>query len=165
VTERFVPYRLRAAACCRTASHGSASAVSTRPRIGTLCLVLLDENFDATAINEAPRAKVLEALSEPGSRARNGRGALAVTKFKAMGKLTTSSAILTSKKMKTATTFPRWPLVFRRDVCATPYHTLPCHTEPRLTAPSLSVPYRTTPWPAMPRPAEPHRGSPCLTRP
>ena len=52
-------------------------------------MVLLDENFDATAIYEAQRAKVLEALSESGSRARNERGALAVTKFKAMGKLTT----------------------------------------------------------------------------
>ena len=50
-------------------------------------LVLLDENFDATAIYEAPRAEVLEALAEPGSRARNERGALAVSKFKAIGKL------------------------------------------------------------------------------
>lgn len=50
-------------------------------------LVLLDENFDATAIYEAPRAKVLEALFSPGSLARNKRGALAVSKFKAIGKL------------------------------------------------------------------------------
>jgi hypothetical protein len=50
-------------------------------------LVLLDENFDATAIYEAPRAEVLKALDEPGSRARNERGALAVSKFKTISKL------------------------------------------------------------------------------
>lgn len=50
-------------------------------------LVLRDENFEATAIYEAPRAAVLSALSEPGSKARNERGALAVSKFKSIAKL------------------------------------------------------------------------------
>ena len=50
-------------------------------------MVLLDENFEATAIYEALRANVLKALSEPGSRARNERGALTISKFKAIGKL------------------------------------------------------------------------------
>jgi hypothetical protein len=50
-------------------------------------LVLLDEDFEATAIYEAPRALVLAALSAPGSLARNERGALSVSKFKAIGKL------------------------------------------------------------------------------
>jgi len=50
-------------------------------------MVLLDEYLDATAIYEAPRAKVLTALRKPGSRAQNERGALSVSKFKAMGKL------------------------------------------------------------------------------
>jgi hypothetical protein len=50
-------------------------------------LVLLDENFEATEIHEAQRAAVLAALSAPGSKARNERGALAVAKFKAIGKL------------------------------------------------------------------------------
>ena len=50
-------------------------------------LVLLDENFEATAIYEALRAPILAALSAPGGRARNERGALAVSKFKAIGKL------------------------------------------------------------------------------
>jgi len=49
-------------------------------------MVLLDENFDATAIYEAERPAVLTALSAPGSHARNERGALAVSKFKAIGK-------------------------------------------------------------------------------
>lgn len=50
-------------------------------------MVLLDENFDAIEIHEAERAAVLEALSAPGSKARNERGALAVSKFKAIARL------------------------------------------------------------------------------
>lgn len=48
-------------------------------------MVLLDENFDATAIYEAHRAAVLTALTTPGSKARNERGALGVAKFKSIG--------------------------------------------------------------------------------
>jgi hypothetical protein len=50
-------------------------------------LVLLDENFEATEIHEADRKAVIAALTAPGSKARNERGALGVTKFKAIGKL------------------------------------------------------------------------------
>jgi hypothetical protein len=50
-------------------------------------LVLLDQNFEATAIYEADRPAVLAALEAPGSKARNERGALAVSKFKAIGRL------------------------------------------------------------------------------
>jgi hypothetical protein len=49
--------------------------------------VLLDENFDATAIYEAEPKAVVEAITMPGSRARNERGALGVNKFKSIGKL------------------------------------------------------------------------------
>jgi hypothetical protein len=48
-------------------------------------LVLLNENFDATAIYEAPRDAVVEAITAPGSKARNERGALSVSKFKSIG--------------------------------------------------------------------------------
>jgi hypothetical protein len=50
-------------------------------------MVLLDENFEAKEIYEAERADVLKALAEPGSKARNERGALAVSKFKRIAKL------------------------------------------------------------------------------
>jgi hypothetical protein len=49
-------------------------------------LVLLDENFDATAIYEAERSAVIETLTAPGSRVRNERGAMAISKFKAIGR-------------------------------------------------------------------------------
>lgn len=50
-------------------------------------LVLLNENFDATAIYEANRAAIVAALTAPGSRARNERGALGVAKFRSIGRL------------------------------------------------------------------------------
>jgi hypothetical protein len=65
-------------------------------RIGTIrgdhdfdavLLVILDYNFDAVAVYEADRAKIIDALSAPGSKARNERGQLAVSKFKAIGRL------------------------------------------------------------------------------
>lgn len=49
-------------------------------------LVLMDEKFDAQEIWEADRAPILAALSAPGSRARNVRGALGVAKFKRIGR-------------------------------------------------------------------------------
>lgn len=50
-------------------------------------LVLLDEQFDATAIYEADRVSVIAALSAPGSKSRNERGAMGVSKFKSIGRL------------------------------------------------------------------------------
>ena len=49
-------------------------------------MVLLDGDFEATAMYEAERDAVEKALLEPGSIARNQRGALAVSKFKAIGR-------------------------------------------------------------------------------
>ncbi|HTV07318.1 MAG TPA: hypothetical protein VME86_18250 [Acidobacteriaceae bacterium] len=50
-------------------------------------VVLLDESFEATEIYEAERAEVIAALDAPGSRARNERRQLGVSKFKAIGRL------------------------------------------------------------------------------
>lgn len=50
-------------------------------------LVLVDENFNATAIYEADREHVLRVLAEPGSKSRNERGALGVSKFKSIARL------------------------------------------------------------------------------
>jgi hypothetical protein len=48
-------------------------------------LVLHGHDFDVTEIWEADRAAVVKALTEPGSRARNERFAMAVSKFKSVG--------------------------------------------------------------------------------
>ena len=50
-------------------------------------MVLLDQNFDATEIFEAERSAIVSVLTAPGSKARNERGAMAVSNFKAIGKL------------------------------------------------------------------------------
>jgi hypothetical protein len=49
-------------------------------------LVLLSEELTAEAIWRADREAVIAALSAPGSKARNERGALAVSKFKSIGR-------------------------------------------------------------------------------
>jgi len=53
----------------------------------SVLLVLLDERFDATAIYEADRPAVEAALLAPGSKSRNERGALAVSKFRSIGRV------------------------------------------------------------------------------
>lgn len=49
-------------------------------------LVLMDENLNATAIYEADRDPVIAAITKPGSKARNERGALAVSNFISIGR-------------------------------------------------------------------------------
>ncbi len=49
-------------------------------------LILFDEHFEPQAIFEAARAPLETALRKPGSKARNKRGALAVTKFISLGR-------------------------------------------------------------------------------
>jgi len=53
----------------------------------SVLLVLLDSEFDAMAIYEADRADVIDAITKPGSRARNERYALSVSGFRSIGTL------------------------------------------------------------------------------
>lgn len=53
----------------------------------SVMLVLLDEHFEAIEIYEAERPDVEKALRAPGSKARNVRGQLGVSKFKSIGRL------------------------------------------------------------------------------
>jgi hypothetical protein len=62
-------------------------SIDIEKEFDAVLMVLLDENFDATAIYEAERKAVLKAINEPGSKSRNERRALGVNKFKAIGKL------------------------------------------------------------------------------
>jgi hypothetical protein len=52
----------------------------------SVMLVLLDESYRAIEIHEALRPEVAEAIRKPGSKARNDRGALGVSKFKSIGR-------------------------------------------------------------------------------
>ncbi len=49
-------------------------------------LVVMDELFELRWIFEAERPAIEEALKAPGSKARNERGALSLTKFKSTGR-------------------------------------------------------------------------------
>lgn len=60
-------------------------AIDIKKEFDAVLLVLLDGNFEAIAIYEAPREAVVAALMQPGSKSRNERGALGVSKFKSIG--------------------------------------------------------------------------------
>src|SRR5512146_2373373 len=62
-------------------------AIDITKQFDAVVLVLLDQNFEAIEIYEAERVDVIAALSTPGSKARNERGALGVIKFKSISKL------------------------------------------------------------------------------
>jgi hypothetical protein len=57
----------------------------------TVALLLVNEDFEPLAIYEAERDAVEQALLEPGSRSRNERGALSISKFKAISRLVWSA--------------------------------------------------------------------------
>ena len=52
----------------------------------SVMLILLNDRFEPQAIYEADRGPLEEALTKPGSKARNERGALSITKFRSIGR-------------------------------------------------------------------------------
>ncbi len=60
-------------------------SIDIKKEFDAVLLVLLDGNFEATAIYEASREAVIDAITKPGSKSRNERGALGVSKFKSIG--------------------------------------------------------------------------------
>jgi hypothetical protein len=59
-------------------------SIDIHKEFDAVLLVLLDGDFEATAIYEAPREAVINALTAPGSKSRNERGALGISKFKSI---------------------------------------------------------------------------------
>lgn len=62
-------------------------AIDISKPFDSVLLVLLDENYDAFAMYEVPRDKIVAALEAPGSRARNERNQLGIAKFKSISSL------------------------------------------------------------------------------
>ena len=62
-------------------------SIDIEKEFDAVLLVLLDDNFEATAIYEAPREAVITALTEPGSKSRNERGALGISKFRSISRV------------------------------------------------------------------------------
>ena len=63
------------------------SKIDLKKEFDGVVLVVLDVDFEPRAIYEAPRSRVEEELTRPGSKARNKRGQMSYSKFKAIGKL------------------------------------------------------------------------------
>lgn len=63
---------------------GSIKAAS---EFDTVMLVMLDTSYQPWIIWEAGRAVVFDALAVPGSRSRNERGALSISKFKSLAQV------------------------------------------------------------------------------
>lgn len=62
-------------------------SIQTTKDWDSVLMVLLDASFTATEMWEADRSAIIEALSAPGSKARNERGALSVAKIKSVGRI------------------------------------------------------------------------------
>jgi Family of unknown function (DUF6998) len=69
------------------ANLGQVGAIRLDHQWDTVALILLDQDFEPLEIYEANRKVVENELLRPGSKSRNERGALAVSKFKAIGQL------------------------------------------------------------------------------
>jgi hypothetical protein len=81
--------RLQIKGRCVPGKGGSqrVGAINLEREWDAVILVLLDEEFNATKIYEASRDALAEALQRPGSKARNERGQLSVSRFRAAGRL------------------------------------------------------------------------------
>ena len=62
-------------------------SIDINKEFDAVLLVLLDHCFEAFEIYEAERRAVVNTLEAPGSKARNERHAMAVSKFKSIGRL------------------------------------------------------------------------------
>ncbi len=63
------------------------SRINTEGEWDVLILVLLDEAMEPTAIYQADRSAVLTELEKPGSKARNERHTLSLSKFKSISRV------------------------------------------------------------------------------
>ena len=66
-------------------SGGRLGSISLKKEWDVVVLVLLNEHYEPTAMYEADRPTIKKALTAPGSKARNERGQLSISKFKSIG--------------------------------------------------------------------------------
>jgi hypothetical protein len=75
-------FQIKARRVLPTSKRGQrVGSINLTKRWDAVLLVLLDKDFEVTTIHEADRAKVTYALTKPGSKSRNERGALSVSQF------------------------------------------------------------------------------------
>lgn len=66
---------------------GRLGGIDLRQPFDTVLLVLLDADYNAFAIYEAPRLAVEALILRPGSKARNERGSVGISQFRAISSL------------------------------------------------------------------------------
>jgi hypothetical protein len=64
----------------------------------SIVLILLDSDFEPICLYMANRPEVQKALTDPGSKARNERGALSISKFKSISRLVWSAPQLAERR-------------------------------------------------------------------
>ena len=67
-------------------NKGQVGTIRLEHEWDTVVLVLMNQFFEPLAIYEAERDAITQALKAPGSKARNERGSLAISKFISIGK-------------------------------------------------------------------------------
>lgn len=83
---RRIQIKARCIPCDRKLNGQRLGSIGFEHQWDCVMLVLLDERFEPLAIFEADRGPLEAALTRPGSRARNERGALSISKFRSIGK-------------------------------------------------------------------------------
>ena len=71
--------------CIHGRGNGRVGSIDITKEFDAVILVVMNQNFQAVEIHEAGRGEVIEALVSPGSKARNERGSLSISKFRAIG--------------------------------------------------------------------------------
>ncbi|WP_124314862.1 hypothetical protein [Pseudomonas chlororaphis] len=66
---------------------GRVGSIDLKQSFDTVLLVLLDADYNAFQIYEAARPSVEALLTRPGSKARNERGSVGISQFKAISSL------------------------------------------------------------------------------
>lgn len=67
-----------------SSKSGQVGSIRLKHDWDSVVMVLLNEDFDVMEILEAERPHVEKALRKPGSKARNERGSLAISKFRSI---------------------------------------------------------------------------------
>ena len=69
-----------------TKAGGRVGSIDISKNWDAVLLVLMSETFDTLAIYEAPRDIVVQAITKPGSKARNERHALSLPQFRSISR-------------------------------------------------------------------------------
>lgn len=69
-----------------TKAGGRVGSIDITKSWDAVLLVLMSETFDTLAIYEAPRDIVVQAITKPGSKARNERHALSLPQFRSISR-------------------------------------------------------------------------------